>query len=228
VAQKRMFDRAIIDTDNFMDMPISSKALYFLLGMDADDEGFVSPRKIIRIHGGTDDDVKLLSAKGFVIPFESGVVVITDWNSNNYLQKNRIKPTIHKKERNKLKLTDDNKYELNNGLTSIEESRVEQSSIEQSSIGESNKKINTQSINKEFFNKDEKQEEMINILVEKGFDRIITEREIIKFVSYWTEPNKSGSKVRWELQKTFEITRRLATWFNNIKDFKKSGGICKI
>ena len=152
MAQKRMFDRAIIDTDNFMDMPISSKALYFLLGTDADDEGFVSPRKIIRIHGGTDDDVKLLSAKGFVIPFESGVVVITDCNSNNYLQKNRIKPTIHKKERKKLKLTDDSKYELNNGLTSIEESRVEQSSIEQSSIGESNKKINTQSINKEFFN----------------------------------------------------------------------------
>ena len=65
-----MFDKAIIDTDRFMDLPLSSKALYFLLGIEADDEGFVSTKKILRVHGGSDDDIKILIAKEFVIPFE--------------------------------------------------------------------------------------------------------------------------------------------------------------
>jgi hypothetical protein len=85
MAQKRMFDRAIIDTDKFMDMSMSTKALYFLLGMEADDEGFVSYKKVMRIHGGNEDDIKVLVAKNFLIKFESGVVVITDWNKNNWL-----------------------------------------------------------------------------------------------------------------------------------------------
>ncbi|AVT83655.1 hypothetical protein [Rhodopseudomonas palustris] len=115
-----MFDRAIIDTDKFIDLPVSAKALYFLLGMEADDEGFVSPKKILRVHGGTEDDVRILVAKGFVIQFDSGVVVITNWNENNYLDKKRIKPTQHQRERKMLKLTDLKKYELNRCLTAVE------------------------------------------------------------------------------------------------------------
>jgi hypothetical protein len=133
MAQKRMFDKAIIDTDRFMDLSMSSKALYFLLGMEADDEGFVSYKKVMRIHGGNEDDVKILVAKKFLIAFESGVVVITDWNDNNYLDKNRIKTTQYKKERSMLMLTSDRKYVLNNGLTSIEESSIEEDRGEESS-----------------------------------------------------------------------------------------------
>ena len=118
-----MFDKAIIDTDRFMDLSMSSKALYFLLGMEADDEGFVSYKKVMRIHGGNEDDLKVLVAKKFLIIFESGVVVITDWNTNNYLDKNRTKETEYQKEKSMLLLTNLNKYELNTGLTSIEESR---------------------------------------------------------------------------------------------------------
>lgn len=132
MAQKRMFDKAIIDTDNFMDLTMSSKAIYFLLGMEADDEGFVSPKKIMRVYGGNDDDIKILIAKGFLIPFNSGVVVITNWNENNYLDKNRIRPTKYKNEKQMLLLTDDGRYELNTCLASIEESRVEERSIEES------------------------------------------------------------------------------------------------
>lgn len=131
MAQKRMFDRAIIDTDKFMDLSMSSKALYFLLGMEADDEGFVSYKKVMRIHGGNEDDVKVLVAKKFLIHFESGVVVITDWNTNNYLDSNRIKETEYQKEKDMLSLTELGKYELNNGLTSIEEYRGEERSIEE-------------------------------------------------------------------------------------------------
>jgi hypothetical protein len=104
MAQKRMFDRAIIDTDNFMDLPVSAKALYFLLGMEADDEGFCSYKKVLRVHGGTDDDVKVLIAKDFLIGFPSGVVVVVDWNFNNYLDKNKVRETSYKKEKTLLLL----------------------------------------------------------------------------------------------------------------------------
>jgi hypothetical protein len=130
MSQKRMFDRAIIDTDKFMDMSMASKALYFLLGMDADDEGFVSYKKVMRVHGGNEDDFRILILKNFLIPFASGVVVITDWNKNNYLDKNRIKPTEYQTERKLLSLTKSGEYVLNSGLTSIEESRVEHFSAE--------------------------------------------------------------------------------------------------
>jgi len=121
-----MFDKAIIDTDRFMDLSMSSKALYFLMGMEADDEGFVSYKKVMRIHGGNDDDIKVLAMKNFIIPFKSGVVVITDWNNNNYLDKNRIRFTEYQNEKKMLTLTSQGKYELNNGLTSIEEKSIEE------------------------------------------------------------------------------------------------------
>ena len=112
MAQKRMFDKAIIDTDKFMDLPITAKALYFLLGMEADDEGFVSYKKVLRIHGGTDDDIKILMAKNFVIGFPSGVVVITDWNKNNWLDRRRIVATEYQAEREQLIITETRKYQL--------------------------------------------------------------------------------------------------------------------
>lgn len=143
MAQKRMFDKGLLETDAFMDMPMPTKALYFLLGMEADDEGFVSPTRVMRIYGGNADDLKVLIAKNFVIQFESGVIVITDWHENNWLDTRRIKETKYKNEKKLLALTS-NKYRmLNNGLatakqplsqSSIEESRVEEGRIVESSI----------------------------------------------------------------------------------------------
>lgn len=136
MAQKRMFDKAIIDTDRFMDLPVSAKAFYFLLGMEADDEGFVSYKKVMRIHGGTDDDVKILIAKEFLISFPSGVVVITDWNTNNWLDARRIKETEYQNEKNLILLTNKKKYVLSNRSASIEENRVVEYRIEQSNYSE--------------------------------------------------------------------------------------------
>lgn len=127
-----MFDKAIIDTDRFMDMGISSKAMYFLLGMEADDEGFVSYRKVMRIHGGNEDDIKVLEAKRFIIKFQTGVVVITDWNKNNWLDSRRSRPTEYQEEKSKISLTKDNTYVLSTGLASIEENRSVESVVAQS------------------------------------------------------------------------------------------------
>lgn len=124
-----MFDRTIIDMDKFIDLPMSSKALYFLLGMEADDEGFVSPKKILRVHGGSEDDIKILIAKQMVIPFESGVVVITDWYDNNWLDARRTKPTQYQKEKKLLYLTRNKKYVLSNSEASIEEKSIEEKRI---------------------------------------------------------------------------------------------------
>ena len=148
MARKRMFDNEIISQDTFIDLPMEAKALYFLLGMEADDEGFVNYKKVLRLYGGTEDSIKILAMKQFIIPFHSGVIVITDWRRNNYLSKNRIKETIYQNEKNQLFFDErTEKYELiqnpcntsvkqmlNKCLTSIDENRVEENSIEENSV----------------------------------------------------------------------------------------------
>lgn len=99
MAQRRMFSLRVVDTDKFMDMSTSAQALYFHLGMHGDDDGFVSsPRKIARAAGCNDDDLRLLVTKGFIIPFDSGVVVISDWRVNNTLKNDRYQPTLYQDE----------------------------------------------------------------------------------------------------------------------------------
>ncbi len=117
MGQKRMFSLCVVDTDKFMDMPCSTQALYFHLGMHGDDDGFVSsPRKIQRAAGCSDDDLRLLAAKGFIIPFESGVIVITDWRINNTLKNDRYRETIYKAERAMLQIEASGKYALNSSV----------------------------------------------------------------------------------------------------------------
>ena len=115
MAERRMFAKTIIDSDAFLDMPLSTQALYFHLSMRADDEGFLNnPKKIQRSIGGSDDDMRLLIAKRFIIPFDSGVVVIKHWRIHNYIQKDRFKPTVYVEERAQLSIKDNNAYTLDN------------------------------------------------------------------------------------------------------------------
>ena len=133
MAQKRMFDKRIIESDKFIDMPMSAKALYFLLGMYADDRGFVSPRYVMRMHGSNDDDLKLLVMKQYLIYFESGVVVITDWNKNNWLDKRRIQETEFIDEYKSLKMIEE-RYCLANAKPMLRENRIEENRIEENRI----------------------------------------------------------------------------------------------
>lgn len=98
MANKRMFSKDIVDSDYFYDLPFTSQLLYFHLGIHADIKGFVQPKKIIRTVGLKLEDIKPLIEKNFVIPFESGVVVITHWKLNNQLREDREKPTLFQKE----------------------------------------------------------------------------------------------------------------------------------
>ena len=113
MAERRMFAKTIIDSDAFLDMPLSTQALYFHLSMRADDDGFINnAKKIQRMLGCTDDDMKILLSKNFVIPFETGVCVIKHWKIHNLIQKDRYKPTVYVEHKDKLSLKDNNVYTL--------------------------------------------------------------------------------------------------------------------
>ena len=100
MAQRRMFSKKVTDTDKFLEMPLSSQALYFHLNMGADDDGFIDrPKTIQKTIGASDDDMKLLTVKQFIIPFESGIVVIKDWRIHNYIRKDTYQPTIYQEEK---------------------------------------------------------------------------------------------------------------------------------
>jgi len=111
MAKRRMFSLDIIDTDLFLEMPQSSRLLYYELCMRADDDGFVSsPKKIQKMVGCNEDDFKVLITKKFIIPFDTGVVVIRHWKIHNYIQKDRYKETIYLEEKSQLKQEENGMY----------------------------------------------------------------------------------------------------------------------
>lgn len=113
MARKRMFSLLVVDTDEFLDMPSSTQSLYYHLGMRADDDGFVSsPRKIVKLVNCSDDDLKLLIAKGFIIPFDSGIIAIKHWKLNNDLKKDRYTPTIYLNEKSTLRVNKNRVYSI--------------------------------------------------------------------------------------------------------------------
>ena len=113
MAERRMIAKTIIDSDAFLDMPVSTQNLYFHLNMRADDEGFINnPKKTQRIVGGSDDDLKLLIAKRFMIPFESGVVVIKHWKIHNYIRKDRLQETVYQDEKAMLGVKNNDSYTI--------------------------------------------------------------------------------------------------------------------
>ena len=139
MAERRMFAKTIIDSDAFIDMPLSTQALYFHLSMRADDDGFINnSKRIQRMIGASDDDLKLLFVKNFVIPFESGVVVIKHWKLHNYIQNDRYKETVYLEEKKLLETKKNKVYTLvdtnciQNGYTGKD--RIVKNSIDKNSI----------------------------------------------------------------------------------------------
>lgn len=112
MANRRMFSRDVVMTDDFLDLPPTTKALYFFLNLEADDDGFVgNPKTIMRLVGTTKEDMKLLIEGNYVLLFNSGVVVITDWTEHNSIRKDRKKPTRFAEEMQQIALVEGNKYQ---------------------------------------------------------------------------------------------------------------------
>ena len=139
MAQKRMFDKTITNADDFLEMPDSSQNLYFHLSMNADDDGFINNWKsIMRMTGHKEDDLKVLIAKQFIIPFDSGVIVIRHWRINNYLRNDRYKETKFKDEKNQLILGENEEYLLKNNLgipmVDTDKNRIDKIRLDKNSI----------------------------------------------------------------------------------------------
>lgn len=121
-----MFAKSIVLSDEFLDMPMTARCLYFTLGMFADDDGFInSPKSIMRQCGASMDDMNILLAKKYVLQFDSGIIVIKHWRLNNYLRSDRYKETNYLEEKNQLKLKKNGAYTFDddgipiNGIPSI-------------------------------------------------------------------------------------------------------------
>ena len=139
MAEKRMFSQKITRSDAFLAMPTSARLLYYDLSMDADDDGFVDrPKSIMRLTGASDDDLAVLIAKSFVIPFDNGICVIKHWRINNYIRGDRYKETNYLELKNKLSVKDNGSYTLkcnsgipsDNQVTTKWEHRVDKVSID--------------------------------------------------------------------------------------------------
>lgn len=135
MAQKRMFDKTITNSDDFLELPDSSQVLYFHLSMNADDDGFINNWKsIMKMTGTKEDDLKLLIAKQYIITFDTGVIVIRHWRLNNYLRNDRYKETKFKEEKSQLLLGKNEEYTLdkNVGIPVVypDKNRIDKNSID--------------------------------------------------------------------------------------------------
>ena len=120
MAERRMFAKTIIDSDAFLDMPVTARLLYYDLSMRADDDGFVnSPKKIMRMVGGSQDDIGILAAKKFILPFDNGVVVIKHWRIHNYIRKDTYHETQYKELKELLELDENNAYTFSDTLRQL-------------------------------------------------------------------------------------------------------------
>ena len=151
MAERRMFAKTIIDSDAFLDMPLSTQALYFHLSMRADDEGFVgNPKKILRMIGASEDDLKILIMKRYILTFDSGIVVIKHWKIHNYIQNDRFKETTYLEEKATLTLDGKRAYtECIQDVSNLEaQVSIGKVSIDKDSIG--NRQSKTASLTSEF------------------------------------------------------------------------------
>ena len=226
MAQKRMFDKKVVGSDKFIELPNSTKALYFMAGMEADDKGFFQPRKLQRMCGFSEDDFKLLIAKRYFIAFESGVMVVTDWNKNNWLDSRRITETEYVDELKLLKLINQ-KYEflLENGDAKqmLSQNRIEENRIEYNIYAHFEqfwkaypKKVSKQKCIK-WFEKNKPNEQELKIMLnqlERFKQTKDWQKENGQFIPY---PDTWLRNRRWEDE--FEITNKTPKWLNEeIKD----------
>lgn len=199
MAERRMMSKSIIKSDTFLDMPSTTQNLYFHMLLDADDDGFINaPKSIMRMIGAKDDDMKVLTAKQFVIPFESGVVVIKDWKIHNYIQNDRYKPSTLP-ERDLLNIQKDKTYTLKSDVSTMD-----------------TKCIQTVSIGKDRKGKDRKGKDSIDILCHVTHDDVDKSHfEIIEYLNL-----KTGSKFKPTTKPYVQAIRSRLKEGYTVNDFK--------
>lgn len=219
MANRRCFSMAIVDSDAFLDMPCSAQNLYFHIGMRSDDDGFcASPMKIIKIVNASNDDLKLLIAKKFLLECNNGVVVVKHWLIHNTIRKDTYKPSNYLADNPELKLDTNKAYTFNeNGLPLTNRQRTVNEPLPQINIKET--KLNKNNLIEDNLDQDKEElidsnkgndthlhtftEPLVNRLIEAGYiskgsmeDVEITNLVIDKLLKEGHEPLALSSKVK--------------------------------
>lgn len=204
-----MMSKSIIKSDTFLDMPATTQNLYFHMLLDADDDGFINaPKSIMRMIGAKDDDMKVLAAKQFVIPFESGVVVIKDWKIHNYIQNDRYKPSTLP-ERDLLNIQKDKTYTLKSDV-----SRMDTECIQTVSIGKD--RLGKVRLGKDRIGKDRIGKVSIDTLCHVSHDDVDKSHfEIIEYLNL-----KTGSKFKPTTKPYVQAIRSRLKEGYTVDDFK--------
>lgn len=204
-----MMSKSIIKSDTFLDMPATTQNLYFHMLLDADDDGFINaPKSIMRMIGAKDDDMKVLAAKQFVIPFESGVVVIKDWKIHNYIQNDRYKPSTLP-ERDLLNIQKDKTYTLKNDVSIMDTECIQTVSIGKDRLG----KVR---LGKDRIGKDRVGKDSIDTLCHVSHDDVDKSHyEIIEYLNL-----KTGSKFKPTTKPYVQAIRSRLKEGYTVDDFK--------
>ncbi len=199
MAERRMFAQTIIDSDAFLSMPLSAQSLYFHLAMRADDDGFINnPNKIKKMVGAKDKDYNTLCQKRFILLFDSGVCVIKHWKINNYIAKDRYKPTLYREEYKTLSLDDKNAYTFSTdneqkSSDNLSTSRIQSVSNSSQSRTQSVDSLETQvsigkySIDKSSIDKSKEKENFIKRKIESYVSIPELISQIQRFINYKKE-----------------------------------------
>lgn len=197
-----MFSKQITDTDAFLDMPATAQNLYFHLNMHADDDGFLGNAKTIkRMVGASDDDLKILVAKQFILVFDDGVSVIRDWHIHNYIQKDRYHPTIYQEDKSQLEVSKNKQYqriegghkELDTGCIHDVSNMDTQSSLGKYSLG---KVRSSSSVEDELVDKDDDDKKEKLLIQIKKAAKDFTHEEPTP--SEWSSIKLLSRKISWE------------------------------
>ena len=199
-----MMSKSIIKSDTFLDMPATTQNLYFHMLLDADDDGFINaPKSIMRMIGAKEDDMKVLTAKQFVIPFESGVVVIKDWKIHNYIQNDRYKPSALP-ERDLINIQKDKSYTLKVDVSDMDTKCIQDVSIGKDRIG------------KVRLGKDRIGKDSIDILCHVSHDDV--DKPYIEIIEYLNM--KTGSKFKPTTKPYIQAIRSRLKEGYTVDDFK--------
>jgi hypothetical protein len=208
MARRRMFSLDIIDTDEFLEMPVSSRELYFELGLRADDDGFIgNPKRIMKMCNASDDDIKNLGSKKFIIGFDNGIIVIRHWKIHNYIQSDRYHETIYLDKKEQILIEDNGVYTncIQNGSAGkVRIGEVSQGKVSQGNIYYTGKffEVVEERHNKymELFptlNIDNEYKKM-EIWLEDNPKKRKTEKGYPRFISGWLNRALSGNKFNKE------------------------------
>ena len=226
MAERRMFAKSIVLSDAFLDMPLSARCLYFTLGMLADDDGFVgSPKAIMRQCGASEDDMKVLISKRYVLTFDSGVIVIKHWRMNNYLQNDRHKSTTYVEELSTLKIDGKGAYteadkdlytkciqNVYTGKDSIDKNSIDNNTICREVIDYLNQVLGTK-----YTTKNKTNMSNINARVSEGHTFDDFKKVIDNKVAQWKDDPKMSAYLRPE---TLFCSKHFESYLNEIVDVK--------